>query len=79
MIDITLREILIHVFTKNGNQFFVDNEGLLLPFSTKIKENLIITIKTSLTSRLLTEQMPLPDLRRMQDGDNIILLAADGY
>lgn len=42
MIDITLREILIHVFTKNGNQFFVDNEGLMLPFSTKIKENLII-------------------------------------
>lgn len=42
IIDITLREILFHVFSKNGNQFFVDTEGFMLPFSAKIKENLII-------------------------------------
>lgn len=42
IIDITLREMLMHVFPKNGNQFFVDSEGFMLPFSTKIKEKLII-------------------------------------
>lgn len=42
VLDITLREILLHVFPANGNPYFIDNEGYMMPFSSKIQEKLII-------------------------------------
>jgi cell division protein FtsQ len=42
MIDITLREILLHVFPTQGNQYYIDNEGYMIPFSSKIQEKLIV-------------------------------------
>ncbi|HPE39516.1 MAG TPA: hypothetical protein PLI77_00335 [Bacteroidales bacterium] len=42
MIDISLREILMHVFPENDSPFFVDQNGIMIPSSPKIKEKLII-------------------------------------
>lgn len=42
MIDISLREILLHVFPENDNPFFVDQNGIMIPYSPKINEKLMI-------------------------------------
>jgi hypothetical protein len=42
VLDLTLREILLHVFPSNGNPYFIDDEGYMIPFSSKIQEKLII-------------------------------------
>ena len=42
MVDVTLREMLLHVFPLNQSPFFVDLDGIMIPNSAKIKEKLII-------------------------------------
>jgi cell division protein FtsQ len=42
IIDVTLREMLLHVFLLNGNSYFVDYDGIVIPYTSKIKEKLII-------------------------------------
>ena len=37
VIDYTLREIVLHVFTSNGEHYFVDNKGIVVPFTMKMK------------------------------------------
>ena len=42
VIDYTLREIVLHVFTPNGDHYFVDNDGNTVPFTSKMKDYLMI-------------------------------------
>ena len=42
VIDYTLREIMMHVFTPNGGHYFVDSEGEVVPFTAKMKDYLMI-------------------------------------
>ena len=42
VIDYTLRDILLHVYTNDGDQYFVDKEGVLIPFTKKVNDYLII-------------------------------------
>ena len=42
VIDYTLREIVLHVFTPNGEHYFVDSEGYVVPFTSKMKDYLMI-------------------------------------
>ena len=41
-IVVTLKNILLHVYTQNGQQYYVDEEGYMLPFSLSVKENVPI-------------------------------------
>lgn len=41
-IDITLKDFLLHVFSTNGEQYFIDKEGEMLHFSQQVQERLII-------------------------------------
>ncbi len=36
---VTLKNLLLHVYTQNGQQYLVDEEGYMLPFSLSVKEN----------------------------------------
>lgn len=38
-INVTLKNILLHVYAKDGSQYFIDEDGIILPFSTAVKEN----------------------------------------
>ena len=38
-IVVTLKNILLHVYTQDGHQYFVDEEGYMLPFSMQVREN----------------------------------------
>ena len=42
VIDYTLKELVLHVFTPNGDHYFVDNEGCVVPFTSKMKDYLMI-------------------------------------
>lgn len=42
LIDYDLRHIVLHVYDQRGGQYFVDNDGALVPFTTKMKDYLII-------------------------------------
>lgn len=42
LIDYDLRNIVMHVFDKEGKQYFVDDEGALVPYTSKMKDCLII-------------------------------------
>lgn len=42
VIDYTLRDIILHVFTPNGDHYFVDSEGYVVPFTSKMKDYLMI-------------------------------------
>ena len=42
VIDYTLKEIVLHVFTPNGEHYFVDKEGTVVPFTSKMKDYLMI-------------------------------------
>lgn len=42
MIDYTLRNIILHVFNKNGEQYFVDDEGYIIPYTQKIADYLMV-------------------------------------
>ena len=42
LIDYDLRHIVMHVYDKEGGEFFVDDEGVLVPYSKKMKDYLII-------------------------------------
>ena len=42
VIDYELRTLLLHVFSADGDQYFVDNEGNLVPYTTKMKDYLTI-------------------------------------
>lgn len=42
VIDYTLREIVLHVFTPNGGHYLVDNNGIVVPFTSKMKDYLMI-------------------------------------
>ena len=41
-IVVTLKNILLHVYTQNGQQYFVDEDGYMLPSSLAVKENVPI-------------------------------------
>ena len=38
-IVITLKNILLHVYAQDGSQYFVDEDGFMLPFSLTVTEN----------------------------------------
>jgi len=42
VIDYTLRNIVLHVYTSNDEQYLVDDEGVLLPYKSKFTDNLIV-------------------------------------
>ena len=42
VIDYTLKEIVLHVFTPNGEHYFVDSEGKVVPFTDKMQDYLMI-------------------------------------
>lgn len=41
-IVVSLKNILLHVYTQDGSQYFVDEDGFMLPFSMSVKENVTI-------------------------------------
>lgn len=41
-IVVTLKNIILHVFTQDGHQFYVDEDGMMLPFSMQVKENVLV-------------------------------------
>ncbi|MBP1672977.1 MAG: hypothetical protein H6Q25_792 [Bacteroidetes bacterium] len=52
VINVTLREILLHVFLPNNSSYFIDYEGIVIPYTDKIKEKLFIVngnLKMNLT------------------------------
>lgn len=42
VIDYTLKEIVMHVFTPTGGHYFVDSDGNVVPFTAKMKDYLMI-------------------------------------
>lgn len=42
IIDIQLRELLLRVFPEEGVPYFMDKSGFLLPYSLKVKDNLLV-------------------------------------
>lgn len=42
VIDYDLKHVIMHVFNQDGEQFFVDEAGTLVPYTSKMKDNLII-------------------------------------
>ncbi|MBQ4441325.1 MAG: hypothetical protein II899_04360 [Bacteroidales bacterium] len=42
VIDYTLRDVLLHVYTSDGDQYFLDGEGHLIPYTGKMKDYLFI-------------------------------------
>ena len=42
VIDYTLKEILLHVFTPGGAHYFVDSEGNMVPYTAKMKDYLMV-------------------------------------
>lgn len=42
VIDYTLRNIILHVYTNDGDQYFVDDEGTLIPYTKKLQDYLFI-------------------------------------
>lgn len=42
LIDYTLRNIILHVYTADNEQYFVDSEGCLVPFTPRMQDYLII-------------------------------------
>lgn len=42
VIDYTLRNIVMHVFTPNGDHYLVDNKGVVVPFTSKMKDYLMV-------------------------------------
>ena len=42
VIDYTLREIVLHVFTPSGEHYFVDSKGIVVPFTMKMKDYLMV-------------------------------------
>ena len=42
VIDYTLKELVLHVFTPNGEHYFVDNEGIVVPFTSKMQDYLMV-------------------------------------
>lgn len=42
VIDYTLRKILLNVFTQDGENYFVDENGVIVPFSNRMEDCLMI-------------------------------------
>jgi len=42
LVDYDLRNIVMHVYDKAGGEYFVDSDGALVPFTSKMKDYLII-------------------------------------
>lgn len=42
LIDYELRHLVLHVFDKDGGQYFVDEDGVLVPYTGKMKDYLIV-------------------------------------
>ena len=42
MIDYTLRPIVLHVFNNQGEQYFVDKEGFIIPYSPKMTDYMMV-------------------------------------
>ena len=42
VIDYTLREMVLHVFTPGGDHYFVDSKGIVVPFTLKMKDYLMV-------------------------------------
>ncbi|HPY81696.1 MAG TPA: hypothetical protein PK548_07670 [Bacteroidales bacterium] len=41
-IDIVLRKLIVHVFPLTGSQYFIDEDGVFVPFNKNVKERLPI-------------------------------------
>jgi len=57
-ITVRLKTLLLHIYPEKGDQFFMDDEGGLLPFSPLVKEKVMIangTIKRQFTSNTNVE------------------------
>ena len=42
LIDYDLRHLVLHVFDQGGGQYFVDEDGVLVPYTGKMKDYLIV-------------------------------------
>ena len=42
VVDYTLRNIILHVYSQDGDQYFVDDHGCLLPYTSKMQDDLAI-------------------------------------
>ena len=42
MINVRLKTLVLHIYPEKGEQFFMDEDGLLLPFSSLIKEKIMV-------------------------------------
>ena len=42
IIDYTLKEIVLHVFTPSGDHYFVDTEGSVVPYTSKMQDYLMV-------------------------------------
>jgi len=42
VIDYTLKHIMMHVFTPNGDHYLVDDKGIVVPFTSKMKDYLMV-------------------------------------
>ena len=42
VVTVRLKTLLLHIYPERGEQFFMDDEGLLLPFSPLIKERVMV-------------------------------------
>ena len=62
VIEITPRKPLVHVFPVKGEQYFIDYSGILLPYSPRVAENLIIAngnIQTEYAKNLKSDSFPV--------------------
>ena len=66
VIDYELRTLLLHVFSADGDQYFVDNEGNLVPYTPKMKDYLTGTGQSAGCRRVLQGAVPadLPSAER---------------
>ena len=74
VIDYNLRTFLLHVFTAGGDQYFVDDEGNLIPYTSKMKDYLTVANGSlhqhyKKGAQVGKELTPVVELARMLDAD----------
>lgn len=74
VIDYELRTLLLHVFTADGEQYFVDNEGNLVPYTPKMKDYIAVANGSlhqhyKKGAQAGKELAPVVELAKMLDSD----------
>jgi len=74
VIDYNLRTILLHVFSADGDHYFVDDEGNLVPYTSKMKDYLTIANGNlhqhyKKGAKVGQELTPVVELAKMLDAD----------